>query len=76
MSYSIGFRSPKQQELLNHFADYIIGNDLGDAHLHIPEMTARSSHGEISVSDKEQLTLMLKSLLDSPVHIDRSLGHC
>ena len=74
MSYSIGFRSPKQQELLNHFADYIIANDLGGAHLKNPDMAVRSSHGEISTLDKEQLTLMLKSLLDSSAHIDQVIG--
>ncbi|MCY9843402.1 cupin domain-containing protein [Vibrio caribbeanicus] len=74
MSYSIGFRSPKQQELLNHFTDYIIANDLGDAHLINPDMAVRSNHGEISTLDKEQLTLMLKSLLDSPAHIDQVIG--
>ena len=74
MSYSIGFRSPKQQELLNHFADYIIANDLGGAHLKNPDMAVRSSHGEISTFDKEQLTLMLKSLLDSSAHIDQVIG--
>jgi len=29
LNYSIGFRAPNQQELLSHFADYLIENDLG-----------------------------------------------
>ena len=27
MSYSIGFRSPNEQELISNFADYILSND-------------------------------------------------
>lgn len=29
INYSIGFRSPNQQELMSHFADYVLDNELG-----------------------------------------------
>lgn len=74
MSYSIGFRSPKERELLSHFADYVIANDNGDAHLHNPEMASQTHHGEIQTSDLEKLTAMLRSALQSEKDIHDSLG--
>lgn len=75
MSYSIGYRSPKEQELLSHFADYVLANDKGDVHLHSPNMQVQSKHGEISASDTEQLTRMLKSALNSESDIQTFLGN-
>ncbi|MFB9215072.1 ribosomal protein uL16 3-hydroxylase [Vibrio sinaloensis] len=65
MSYSIGYRSPKEQELLSNFADYVLANDKGDVHLHNPEMSTQQHHGEIKTADLALLTQMLKSALNS-----------
>ncbi|MFA0087477.1 JmjC domain-containing protein [Vibrio sp. 10N.261.51.F12] len=67
MSYSVGFRSPKEQELVSNFADYVLAHDYGDVHLHKPELTTQENHGAISASDLESLTQMLKSKLDDPL---------
>jgi 50S ribosomal protein L16 3-hydroxylase len=74
MSYSIGFRSPKEQELLSNFADYVLANDIGDVHLHNPELSTQTNHGEIQASDEKLLTEMLKSALNSPQTIKQFLG--
>lgn len=74
MSYSIGFRSPKEQELLSNFADYVLANDIGDVHLHNPELSPQTNHGEIQASDEKLLTEMLKSALNSPQTIKQFLG--
>lgn len=65
MSYSIGFRSPKEQELLSNFADYVLAQDLGDVHLHNPQMGTQDKHGEILASDTALLSTMLKQALNS-----------
>lgn len=74
MSYSLGFRSPKEQELLSNFADYVLANDKGDVHLHNPEMQTQPHHGEVLTSDLEHLTKMLRTALDSEKDISRFLG--
>ncbi|MGF1748492.1 JmjC domain-containing protein [Vibrio cionasavignyae] len=67
MSYSIGFRSPKEQELISNFADHILAHDYGDVHMHKPELTTQDNHGAISASDLASLTEMLKAKLDDPL---------
>ncbi|MDN3609659.1 JmjC domain-containing protein [Vibrio ostreicida] len=75
MSYSLGFRSPKEQELLSNFADYILAHDKGDVHLHNPQMTSQTEHGKILAHDADQLTTMLKSALQSEQDIRAFLGN-
>ena len=74
MSFSIGYRSPKQQELLSSFADFVIEHDLGDAHHHNPDMKARTRNGAIEECDFEQLTSMMRELLDQPEQLKSWLG--
>ncbi len=74
MSYSMGFRSPKEQELLSNFADYILANDKGDVHLHNPEMTPQHQYGEILSTDLDKLTSMLRSALQSESDIREFMG--
>lgn len=75
MSYSLGFRSPKEQELLSNFADYVLANDKGDVHLHNPSMRAQTNTGEILSSDLDLLTQMLKNALNSEKDISEFLGN-
>lgn len=74
MSYSIGFRSPKEQELLSNFADYVLAHEIGDAHLHQPDLQSRQQHGVITTSDRNHLETMLNAALRSPETIEHFLG--
>ncbi len=74
MSYSMGFRSPKEQELLSHFADYVLAKEKGDVHLHNPQMQTQRNHGEILRSDLTLLTQMLQSALESKQDIENFLA--
>ncbi|OBT13866.1 50S ribosomal protein L16 arginine hydroxylase [Vibrio sp. UCD-FRSSP16_10] len=74
MSYSVGFRSPKEQELISNFADYVLANDIGDAHLHKPELSVQNNFGEIQSSDLHSLTQMLKSTLEDEHRINDFMG--
>lgn len=74
MSYSVGFRSPKEQELLSNFADYILAHDIGDVHLHNPEQKTQSGSGMIQTTDTQLLTGMLKKAFEDPARIEDFLG--
>ncbi len=64
LSYSIGFRSPKQQELLSSFADHVISQELGDTHCHHPSLKIREQNGMIQTEDYQALNNMLMALLN------------
>ncbi len=66
LSYSIGYRSPKSQELLSNLADYCIQNELGDEHLHDPQLVSQTSSAMIQTRDQHNLEKMLRGLLDNP----------
>lgn len=74
LSYSIGFRSPKQQELISNYADYILAHDIGDVHLHKPELKTQENFGEITTSDLQSLTQMLKDTLNDEARINDFMG--
>lgn len=74
MSYSIGFRSPKEQELLSNFADYVLAHDIGDVHLHNPEQSTQSNSGELLNQDIDKLTDMLKAALNSQQDVRSFMG--
>lgn len=66
MSFSVGFRSPKKQELLSSFADHVIANEIGDVHYHNPDLPARSNSGAILDAERQDLEDMMRSLFDHP----------
>ena len=74
LSYSVGFRSPKEQELLSNFADYVLAHDIGDIHLHNPDQKAQSANGMIQRHDANLLSDMLKRATQEPMLIDNFLG--
>ena len=74
MSYSIGYRSPKEQELISNFADFVLAHDMGDVHLHDPEFKTQEGYGKIRSSDLSNLTDMLKSALEQPETISEFMG--
>lgn len=74
LSYSVGYRSPKEQELLSNFADFILAHDLGDTHLHAPDTQAQNEHGQIKTQDLNKLESMLKSLLNDRATVEDFMG--
>ncbi|WP_139158936.1 cupin domain-containing protein [Vibrio sonorensis] len=74
LSYSIGYRSPKQQELLSHFADYVIESSQGLTHLHDPSMQPQVSHHHISESAVDKLTAMLLAQFEDKNNLNHFLG--
>ncbi|MDO6705795.1 cupin domain-containing protein [Photobacterium sp. 1_MG-2023] len=74
MSYSMGFRSPKQQELLSSFADFIIENELGDVHYENPDLPARAHYGELPAAESQGLISMMQNLMQDPVVMQQWLG--
>ncbi|MBD1558246.1 cupin domain-containing protein [Vibrio sp. S9_S30] len=74
MSYSVGYRSPKQQELLSNFADYVLAHDMGDHHLHNPAQETQETTGVIQHKDLNQLKAMLKNSLSDEATLDKFIG--
>ena len=74
MSYSIGYRSPKEQELISNFADFVLAHDMGDTHLHDPEFKTQGNFGQIRQSDLASLTKMLHSALEQPNTVSDFMG--
>ncbi|MDV7103408.1 cupin domain-containing protein [Vibrio sp. TH_r3] len=74
MSYSIGFRSPKEQELVSNFADYLLANDLGDTHIDTPELATQQNFAEITANDFTALTTALRSSLDNQTQLAEFIG--
>lgn len=64
LSYSVGYRSPKEQELLSGFADHVLSNELGDIHYHNPRMQTRAQFGMIPNSEYRSLNEMLMKLIN------------
>lgn len=74
MSFSVGFRSPKKQELLSSFADFVIANEIGDSHYHNPDLPARENCGAILDTEYRDLEGMMRSLLDEPERLKQWMG--
>ncbi|WP_064606685.1 ribosomal protein uL16 3-hydroxylase [Photobacterium sp. J15] len=74
MSFSVGFRSPKKQELLSSFADFVIANEIGDSHYHNPDLPARENSGAILDTEYRALEGMMRSLLDEPERLKQWMG--
>lgn len=64
LSYSMGYRSPKQQELLSGLADFVIANELGGQHYHDENLSVRAEHGMIPTDEYQKLNAMLMSLIN------------
>ena len=74
LSYSLGYRSPTEQELLSHFADHIIAHDMGNVHMHDPDMPAQEQYGEISTQGLNALKTMLRNALESDETMNSFIG--
>ena len=74
LSYSVGFRSPKSQELLSNFADYVISQDMGDSHYFDEGMQARLESSAIYRDEYQRLMAMMESLLSDEKSKQKWLG--
>ncbi|GAB3519734.1 ribosomal protein uL16 3-hydroxylase [Photobacterium alginatilyticum] len=74
MSYSVGFRSPKKQELLSSLADFVIANEMGDVHYHNPDLPTRTNSGAILNEEYQDLEAMMRSLLAHPHLMKQWMG--
>lgn len=74
LSYSVGYRSPKEQELLSNFADYVLACDIGDIHLHNPDQKAQERHGMIQTKDAAIMVEMLQKATQQPELLESFLG--
>lgn len=64
LSYSMGYRSPKQQELLSGFSDYVLSKDLGESHYHNPSLKTRAQYSMIPKSESLALYEMMMTLIN------------
>ncbi|MGB2078527.1 MAG: JmjC domain-containing protein [Vibrio sp.] len=74
LSYSMGYRSPKSQELLSNFADFVLAHDRGDVHMHQPDQALQQNPGALGHTDMQVLSQMLKSDLQDEAFINKFLG--
>lgn len=74
MSYSAGFRSPKEQELISNFADFIIENEKGDVHYHNPDLPAQIHGSEITTKSFEDLKAMMLSAMSDEQTLKQFMG--
>ena len=74
MSYSAGFRSPKEQELVSNFADFIIENEKNDVHYHNPDLKAQTHGSEITTQSFEDLKGMMLNALSDEQSLKQFMG--
>lgn len=74
MSYSAGFRSPKEQELVSNFADFIIENEKNDVHYHNPDLKAQTHGKEITTQSFEDLKAMMLNALSDEQSLKQFMG--
>lgn len=74
LSYSLGYRSPTEQELLSHFADHLIAHDIGNTHMHDPALPAQTQHGQVGTQSLNVLKQMLRNALEDDDVIDRFIA--
>lgn len=63
MSFSVGYRAPNLQDLMSHFADYLIENDLGLTFYDDPNIALRQHACEILPSELHRLKSLMHSSL-------------
>lgn len=63
LSYSIGYRTPKEQELLSNFADFYLAQNLGEEHVSTANMALQNNFGEITPASLQQLTSIIEKSL-------------
>lgn len=74
MSYSAGFRSPKEQELVSNFADFIIENEQSDVHYHNPDLKAQTHGTKITTQSFEDLKAMMLNAMSNEQSLKQFMG--
>ena len=64
LNYSVGFRAPEQVGLLSQLADFAIDHELGKKRYSDPELTPRTSRGQLSDDEVARLRALLKDAID------------
>ena len=59
MTYSIGFRAPRQSELIAHYCDHLLDDAQGDDRYQDPALARQDNPGEISASAIDHLHGMI-----------------
>ena len=59
MTYSIGFRAPRQSELIAHYCDHLLDGAEGDDRYRDPALVRQANPGEISASAIDRLHEMI-----------------
>lgn len=73
INYSVGFRANTQTELLSHFCDYLIDNDINGRRYADPDLLVRQSPSELKTDEIEKFRTQLHDLIDSQ-HFQNWLG--
>lgn len=74
MTYSIGFRAPSHQELINQFLIYLQDNMTVDGWYTDPDLPLQSNPQEISRGMQQQVQNLLKKITWNPSDIENFLG--
>ena len=74
MTYSIGFRTPSQYELISHYSDYILDEICEDARYQDKSFRGQDNSGEISDKAIDRLHKMMLSKISNKAGFTRWLG--
>lgn len=70
MTYSVGFRTPSYAEMISHWCDHLLNNDLEQQHLKDGELKADQHPAEITPAALSQLKSVMQGLLDKPEQME------
>ncbi|WP_406667536.1 JmjC domain-containing protein [Gallaecimonas sp. GXIMD1310] len=74
LNYSVGFRAPSGRDLLTHFADLSIDEELYNHRYSDPDLSARSHNGGISSAELTRLKATLSRCLDDDATLQQFFG--
>lgn len=74
MTYSVGFRAPSKQELLNGFSRFLENLSAEDKRYADPDLTPQENPGEISAHALERVRSILMEQIDNPEQLAQWFG--
>ena len=75
MTYSIGFRAPKTQELQHEFLNYLQDHLTGEGLYSDSDLTYQAHPAEISNAMVSKVSVMLQKMSWDKTHVADFLGH-
>ncbi|TKB53243.1 JmjC domain-containing protein [Ferrimonas aestuarii] len=72
-SYSVGFRSPSQQELLSHLADHLLEHNLGQQRLETRHQLGTEAH-QLSKDHLAQMRELMQAAMDNEQMMSSLMG--